>query len=156
MNFLNIPSFHFVLVSPISFPEKSIRSQDLCWTCHYRINLNAKLHRALHTQTEPTLWMLQPLGTSPDGSCPKHLEHFTSGNPHPARELLGAGRALPMGWGSLLCFNPPETLLSYWILLVLPLHFKEAFFPLSFGCSSAQRPPTRTWAKSGCSLKCTR
>lgn len=52
-----------------------------------------------------------------------------------------AGRALPTDWGSLLCSNPAGTLLSNWILLVLPLHFKGAFFPFSFGCSSAQKAP---------------
>lgn len=87
---------HFILV--FCFPEKNIHSQDLRWMCHYRTNPNAKLHITLYTQTESIPWMLQPLGTSTCTSCPKHLEHFASGNPHAPGEL-------PMGWGSLLCLN---------------------------------------------------
>lgn len=59
------------------------------------------------------------------------------------------GRALPTGCSSLLCSNPPEALLSYQILLVLPLHFKGAFFTLSFDCSSAQKALKWTWVMAG-------
>lgn len=145
---------HSILV--FCFPEKNIHSRDLCWMCPYRTNLNAKLHITLHTQTESILWMLQPLGTPTDGSCPKHLEHFASRNPHAPGELLGRWKGFAHGLGLFALFKPPETLLSYWILLVLLLHFKGAFFPFSFGCSLAQKVPDRRWEKSGCSLKCTR
>lgn len=43
---------------------------------------------------------------------------------------LGIHRQQKNCWGefSLLCLNPPGTFLSYWILLLLPLHFKRDFF----------------------------
>lgn len=145
MNFLNVPSFHFGVL----FSREKHSLPGLTLDVSSQNKPECKIaHNTLHPN-----W-INPVDAAALGDIHMHILPKAFGTFCIWESTCTRGTA--HGLGLFALFKPPGTLLSYWILLVLLLHFKGAFFPFSFGCSLAQKVPDRRWEKSGCSLKCTR